>query len=71
MRFFSIDFGLLRFLVWIFIILLIAYIIHLLKGNVLKNNLHSSSSLNILRERYARGEIESEEYQRRKEELTK
>lgn len=58
---------------WIFWILLIAGIFFLIQ-NMMKGNSDNSSSdketpLDILKKRYARGEIEEEEYERRRKEL--
>lgn len=58
---------------WVFWILLIAGIFFLIQ-NMTKGNSDNSSSdketpLDILKKRYARGEIEEEEYERRRKEL--
>lgn len=58
---------------WIFWILIIAGIIflfiNLTKGTMNKSQGESDSPIEILKKRYARGEIDEEEYQRRRNEL--
>lgn len=58
---------------WVFWILIIAGIFFLIQ-NMVKGNTDQSSSgndspLDILKKRYARGEIDEEEYERRRKEL--
>ena len=57
---------------WIFWILSIFAIAMLLKAGVSDSNSggHRETPLEILEKRYARGEIDEEEFQRRKKELT-
>ena len=58
---------------WIFWILIIVAVVVLFKntmgGNPNDNNMHNDSPLEILKKRYARGEINEEEYERRRKEL--
>lgn len=58
---------------WIFWILLIAGIVFIMlnmtKGNNNKPSIENDSPLEILKKRYARGEIDEEEYERRRKEL--
>ncbi|WP_425801469.1 SHOCT domain-containing protein [Desulfitobacterium sp. Sab5] len=60
-------------LFWIFIVLLIVFLVRHYrkynKGSFLR--FHDGDALNILRERYARGEIETEEYEKKRDELLK
>ena len=53
---------------WLIVILLIAFIALYILISINKNNLSSSCSkfLNMLNERYARGELDSDEYNERK-----
>lgn len=53
---------------WIFWILIIIGIFFLFQ-NMLKGNSDKESPLDILKKRYARGEIEEEEFERRRKEL--
>lgn len=56
---------------WIFWLLIIVGVIFLIM-NIAKGNMNQSSNdspLEILKKRYARGEIEEEEYERRRKEL--
>jgi len=60
-------------LMWIFWILIIAGIFFIFQ-NVMKGNSNNASSdkespLDILKKRYARGEIDEEEFERRRKEL--
>lgn len=56
----------------IFIWLIIAaVIIWLFKDKFNLNNLGNNSALNILQERYAKGEINKEEFEAKKQDLTK
>lgn len=62
-------------LIWIGIIVLVVYLIRRLTGgqfhahNVASAGNSSSSALNILNERFARGEITADEYKQMKQEL--
>lgn len=58
----------------IFWIAIVAIVFRLIRGNHANHsgnnfNRNNDTALDILRERYAKGEIDSEEYTRRKEEL--
>ena len=53
---------------WLFWILIIAGIFFLFQ-NVFKSNSDKESPLDILKKRYARGEIDEEEYEHRRKEL--
>ena len=57
--------------IWILLIALIIYLFRKLFGTGFRKPAFSGrdESLNILRERYARGEIDTEEYERRKQDL--
>lgn len=62
--------GGLMWIFWLTIIVAVIYlIINMTKGNM--NQSTSDSPLEILKKRYARGEIEEEEYERRRKELEK
>lgn len=58
---------------WIFWLFLIVILVIAVKaaigGNALNNDQKEDSPLEILKKRYARGEIDEEEYQRRRNEL--
>lgn len=56
---------------WIFWILIIVFIIYAIKAGMGNSTDDSSkeSPLEILKKRYARGEINEEEYERRRKEL--
>lgn len=58
---------------WIFIFVLVLFLVRRYRknheGSFLK--FHDNNALNILRERYARGEIETEEYEKKRDELIK
>lgn len=58
---------------WIFWVLIfvgiIFLIINITKGNTGKSFMENESPLEILKKRYARGEIDEEEYERRRKEL--
>lgn len=60
-------------LFWIFLILLVLFFVRhyrkYYKGSFLR--FHENDALNILRERFARGEIETEEYEKKRDELLK
>lgn len=51
---------------WIFFLLIIIVVVYLLKGG---NNTNKKSARDILDERYAKGEIDLEEYNERKKNL--
>lgn len=65
------GFGLFRLLMGVLIVLLVIYLVRRVTRTVPNNSFTNTKAMNILRERYARGEMDSEEYQRRKEELIK
>ena len=57
---------------WIFWILIIVFIVYVIKagmGNSTDDNNSNESPLEILKKRYARGEIDEQEYERRRKEL--
>lgn len=59
-------------LMWILWILLIVIVVYALKaglGGVQSNEQSNESPLEILKKRYARGEIDEQEYERRRNEL--
>ena len=66
------DMGFAGGFMWIFWILIIFAIAMLFKAGVSDSNSggHRETPLEILEKRYARGEIDEEEFQRRKKELT-
>lgn len=64
------PFGMIHMLIWwIFAILVIALLVKLVFGDRRKSD--DDRALSILRERYARGEIDKEEFDARKHELGK
>ncbi|MCW8837219.1 MAG: SHOCT domain-containing protein [Thiovulaceae bacterium] len=54
---------------WIFLLLLIIFVFYLINGK--KQYDEDDSALDILRKRYANGEIDEEEYKTKLEELKK
>ena len=56
--------GLGMLLLWVFVIATIVFAVKYASGN--SKNTNSSSAADILNERFARGEIDEEEYRRRK-----
>lgn len=61
--------GLLMFIFWIFVIILIVYLVKSFRrGDFDKNK---DDALNILKERYAKGEINKEEYEEKKKDVMK
>ncbi len=65
--------GIFMLLFWILIIVglvfLIRWLIHLTKGEPGRSFSHSSRALDILKERYARGEIDKQEFEEKKKDL--
>lgn len=59
------------FMMIIFWIVLISFIVWLVKGAKWKNmeHWHNDSAMNILKERYAKGEINKEEFDAKKKDL--
>ena len=58
-----------QLLFWIVIILIAVKLFRNYSHKTHIGNLSNSSALNILRERYAKGEIDTEEFNRRKQDL--
>lgn len=56
---------------WILIIIFIVYMFRTVIGSESKNGSSSDSPMEILRKRYANGEISDEEFERRSKELEK
>jgi putative membrane protein len=55
---------------WILIIVGIFFLVqNMMRGNSEQSSTNKESPLEILKKRYARGEIEEEEYERRRKEL--
>jgi putative membrane protein len=55
---------------WLFWILLIVLIVWLLKNVIGGQQVHSNTALEILQQRYAKGEIDKEEFEEKKRDLT-
>lgn len=71
---FLFGFVLIKFIFWLIIIVFVIKLFHRLRSGSLVHVQHDSkrtNNIDILRERYARGEIDAEEFQRRKDELNK
>ena len=66
------GFGILMFLFWVLIIGLIIWVVVSLtrRNNGMSHATHSNSALEILKERYARGEINREEFEEKKKALS-
>lgn len=60
--------GIIMLIFWVVVILLIVWIIKQVGG---QNNKDNQSALNILKERYAKGEISKEEFESKKKDITK
>ena len=58
--------GIIMLLFWVVVILLIVWIIKQVSG---QNNKDGQSALNILKERYAKGEINKEEFESKKKDI--
>lgn len=57
-------------ILWIVVIAIIAWVLKVLTDSGISNKTSSNNSpLEILKERYARGEIDDQEYERRRNEL--
>lgn len=61
--------GWMMFFWWFLIIAVILIAIYALKSSVKRSSSDSDSPLDILKKRYARGEIDKEEFEKRKQEL--
>ena len=71
--------GILEFVFWIFVIILVIRILrhifggrkygHGCWGGMCGHEMHGDKSISILRERYAKGEIEKKEFDEKKKEL--
>lgn len=59
----------LHFVFWIAVIAIVWHLISRFGFNTLKGNARDDNALGILRERFAKGEIDFEEYTQRKEKL--
>ncbi len=70
MGMYSILGGFFSFLMWILIIILIIWIIRNY-SSLKRDDKKDSNSLNILKERYAKGEIEREEFETKRKDLLK
>lgn len=61
--------GVLSVFLWIFLIMIIVRLIRGRKGSAWGHWMHEKSAHDILKERYAKGEINKEEYEEKKKDL--
>ena len=61
--------GFFMFLIWVLIIVLIIWLVK--NYSHIKHGLKDDNAINILKERYAKGEIEKEEFESKKKDLLK
>jgi putative membrane protein len=60
--------GLLMWIFWIILLVVLVYVLKDIFGSVNRNS-SSTNALEILKERFARGEIDETEFERRKKQL--
>jgi putative membrane protein len=58
--------GLLMWIFWIILLVVLVYVLKDIFGSVNRNSSSSSDALEILKQRFARGEIDETEFERRK-----
>ncbi|MBC8494343.1 MAG: SHOCT domain-containing protein [Candidatus Thioglobus sp.] len=71
---FNNDYGMMGFgggFMWIFWIFTAVVLVWIVKGGFEAKNLESQSALDILKARYARGDISKEEFEQKRKDLTK
>ena len=61
--------GLLMWIFWIILLVVLVYVLKDIFGSVNRNSSSSSNALEILKQRFARGEIDETEFERRKKQL--
>lgn len=61
--------GLLMWIFWIILLVVIVYVLKDIVGSVTKNSSSPSDALEILKQRFARGEIDEAEFEQRKKRL--
>jgi putative membrane protein len=61
--------GIMMFLFWAVVILFFVWVVREVSGRNNRDKTHSKSALDILRERYAKGEIDKKEFEEKKKDL--
>lgn len=61
--------GVLMWVFWFVVLVVLIYVVKLIFGSVNRNATDKEEPLDILKKRYARGEIDDEEFERRKKQL--
>ncbi|OGE82940.1 MAG: electron transporter RnfE [Candidatus Doudnabacteria bacterium RIFCSPHIGHO2_01_FULL_49_9] len=62
--------GIMMFVFWTVVILIIVWAIKEFRGSNSEKSTRSNSALDILKERYAKGEIDKKEFEEKKKDLT-
>lgn len=66
----SLGGGIMMILFWAVVILFFVWVVREVSGGNDRGKTHSKSALDILKERYAKGEIDKKEFEEKKKDLT-